>query len=263
MDGAGADPLAARDPREGIASHGRAVPRGQDLGPGGVSPDRRFGWMFAEPGRRRGLADATDDLVEWMAMDHPARRADNTAIPAGFTYLGQFIDHDITFDPMSKLDRADDPRTLVNFRTPRLDLDSVYGSGPRDQPYLYDWKLTHPPGTRLLLAGEDLPRNQQGRALTGDPRNDENVILTQLHLLFIRFHNVVVDRLVDEGKVPEDELFDEAQRIVRWHYQWMVVHEFLPLIAGEAAVGLGAEIGLGSFDELCKQAIDLLQIQLV
>jgi hypothetical protein len=236
VDGAGEDPLAERDPREGVASHGRAVPCGQDVEPRGGTAGRRFGWMFQDPGQRRRGPDATDALVDWMAKDDFKRRSDNTDIPAGFTYLGQFIDHDITFDPMSKLDRPNDPRTLVNFRTPRLDLDSVYGSGPKDQPYLYDWKRTHPPGTRLLLAGEDLPRNQQGRALTGDPRNDENVILTQLHLLFIRFHNAVVDRLADEGKTPEDELFDKAQRIVRWHYQWMVLHEFLPMVAGERAV---------------------------
>jgi Animal haem peroxidase len=101
---------------------------------------------------------------------------------------------------------------------------------------LYDWKETQPRGTRLLLAGEDLQRNDQERALIGDPRNDENVILTQLHLLFVRFHNAVVDRLVAEGNVAEDDVFDEAQRLVRWHYQWMVLHEFLPLVAGETAV---------------------------
>jgi Animal haem peroxidase len=247
VDGAREDPLAARDPREGVAGHGRAVPRGQDAGPDGVAPDRRFGWMFRRPDERRRGPDATPDLVEWMARDDFTRRADNTEIPAGFTYLGQFIDHDITFDPLSKLDRPNDPGSLVNFRTPRLDLDSLYGSGPVDQPFLYDWKRSRPPGRKLLLgenppdaavggealAREDLPRNQQGRALIGDPRNDENVILTQLHLLFIRFHNAVVDRLAGQGAVPEEQVFDEAQRIVRWHYQWIVVHEFLPKVAGD------------------------------
>ncbi len=168
----------------------------------------------------------------------------NTDVPAGFTYLGQFIDHDITFDPMSKLEPPSDPHTLVNFRTPRLDLDSVYGAGPRDQPYLYDWDESER-GTKLLvgenvvdlslpleqrLAAKDLPRNQQGRALIGDPRNDEHAIISQLHLLFIRFHNAVVDHL----RKTEDEqgLFEKAQELVRWHYQWVVVHDFLPRIVG-------------------------------
>ena len=57
-------------------------------------------------------------------------------IPAGYTYFGQFIDHDITFDPTSSLQRRTDPNGLLNFRTPRLDLDNVYGRGKDDQPYL-------------------------------------------------------------------------------------------------------------------------------
>jgi hypothetical protein len=203
--------------------------------------------MFDIPEPIEIASEAIDELVREMAEDDPgARRADNTGVPAGFTYLGQFVDHDITFDPMSKDRRSGDRGALVNFRTPRLDLDSLYGSGPVDQPFLYDWKLSSPPGKKLLLAhnsmdaaiagtplaSEDLPRNHQGRALIGDPRNDENVILTQLHILFIRFHNAVVDHLVREEKVVEEELFDEAQRIVRWHYQWIVVHELLPMVVG-------------------------------
>ena len=62
----------------------------------------------------------------------------NSNIPAGYTYFGQFVDHDITFDPASSLMRQNDPNGLLNFRTPRLDLDNVYGAGPDDQPYLYD-----------------------------------------------------------------------------------------------------------------------------
>jgi hypothetical protein len=186
---------------------------------------------------------AIDELVTWMG-DPTRDQVGNLRIPAGFTYLGQFIDHDITFDPTSKLDQVVDPEALVNFRTPRLDLDSLYGSGPVVQPYLYDWrKDSKPAGARLLVgrnkAGangtfEDLPRNDHGRALIGDFRNDENVLISQLHLLFIRFHNAVAERVVNEGKLKKrDEVLDEAQRIVRWHYQWIVVHEFLPLMVGE------------------------------
>ena len=62
---------------------------------------------------------------------------ENYGIPAGYTYLGQFIDHDITFDPMSSLMQQNDPEALIDFRTPRLDLDNLYGRGPADQPYMY------------------------------------------------------------------------------------------------------------------------------
>src|ERR1700733_620232 len=64
--------------------------------------------------------------------------AEESGIPALYTYLGQFIDHDITFDPVSQLTKSQDPDGLVDFRTPALDLDNVYGRGPGDQPYMYD-----------------------------------------------------------------------------------------------------------------------------
>ena len=166
----------------------------------------------------------------------------NPKIPAGYTYFGQFVDHDVTFDPTPKSRGDIDPHALVNFRTPRLDLDSLYGSGPRDQPFLYDWSPQVAPGVKLLVgsnAGDgaityDLPRNEQGRALIGDARNDEHLIIAQLHLLFIRFHNRVVDHVLARHKALRGmALLEEAQRIVRRHYQWIVMHDFLPRIVGD------------------------------
>jgi hypothetical protein len=130
----------------------------------------------------------------------------------------------------------------VNFRTPRFDLDCLYGRGPVETPYLYD--QADPDGVKLLVGrviddqGErledqhDLPRNDpdpaQQRALIGDPRNDENTFVSQLHLLFIKFHNRVVDMVrEDRPRLKSDNLFKEVQRIVRWHYQWVVVFDFL------------------------------------
>jgi hypothetical protein len=221
---------------EGAGRHGRAVPRGQNRAPARDQDTGRFGRMFPDLEACKVSDDAIAELVRWMG-DRSRSQPSNPRIPAGFTYLGQFIDHDITFDPTSRLDRVVDPFALENFRTPRLDLDSVYGSGPVAQPFLYDWKDSEPPGTRLLVGRnevDELPRNQQGRALIGDMRNDENAIVAQLHLLFIRFHNAVVDFLCRSEEVPgRVELFNEAQRIVRWHYQWIVVHEFLPAVVGE------------------------------
>jgi hypothetical protein len=193
------------------------------------------------PGRESDYREEViEELVRLMSTRAPAaEQRENLRIPAGFTYLGQFIDHDITFDPTSKLDQSKKVRARINFRTPRYDLDSVYGSGPVAQPFLYDWKESEPPGTKLLVGHnalngvDDLPRNQQGRALIGDPRNDENLIIAQLHLLFIRFHNAVVDLLSSRGDVAGPDLFDEAQRLVCWHYQWIVVHEFLPKVVGK------------------------------
>ncbi len=180
-----------------------------------------FGFLpAADPG-----LDAIDALVE--AMSGRLDLGNNPWIPAGFTYLAQFIDHDITFDPTSQSQKVNDPEAHVNFRTPRLDLDSLYGAGPADQPYLYEWDDLADRGIKLLVVEDDLPRNDQGLALIGDPRNDENLILAQLHLLFIRFHNRIVKRVRAEQGLVGEELLAEAQRIVRWHFQWIVGHEFL------------------------------------
>ena len=223
-----------------VSGHGTA-PRGQDLDlERDPPPQGRFGRMFPELLPCKLSDRAIGELVKWMRK---RSQLPNLRIPAGFTYLGQFIDHDITFDPTSKLDQERDPGALTNFRTPRLDLDSLYGSGPVVQPFLYDWCDPEPHGARLLVGRnstkegikfEDLPRNCQGRALTGDMRNDENAIIAQLQLLFIRFHNAVVEKICRDGKARDLEVvFARAQETVRWHYQWIVVHEFLPLVVGE------------------------------
>jgi hypothetical protein len=158
---------------------------------------------------------------------------ENFGIPAGYTYLGQFIDHDITFDPASQLQKTNDPDALVDFRTPRFDLDSLYGRGPDDQPYMYE-----PDGRRLLLGralsanGKELDAHKRfdlarinSRAIIGDKRNDENVIVSQLQALFIRFHNAIA--LAN----PHWD-FPRIAQEVRWHYQWIVLHDFLPRIVG-------------------------------
>ena len=214
--------------------HGGAPPRGQDPA-AALAPGGRFAKLFP-------LADpcAADDTAIIALFEVMQARKNlsgfNRFVPAGFTYLAQFVDHDITFDPLSKLAQRNDPRALVNFRTPRLDLDSVYGSGPRDQPFLYEWRSHTAAVAELLVDGGgaggkgDLPRSAHDRAIIGDARNDEHFIITQLHLLFLRFHNAVVAHLREEGQVAETELFEHAQQLVLWHYQWIVTHEFLTAI---------------------------------
>lgn len=177
--------------------------------------------------------------------------ADNPAIPSAYTYFGQFVDHDITFDPVSQLQRLNDPDALVDFRTPRFDLDSVYGQGPGASPFLYEsvdpvfrgvkLLVGRNPATDPLQGGDpldrqDLPRNQQGRALTGDPRNDENIIVGQLHLAFLKFHDRVADLVRRSRRLAGAALFEETRRLVTWHYQWVVIQDFLRRVAGDAIV---------------------------
>lgn len=224
--------------------HGTPAPRG--LQPPPLSPlnEGRFGRMFRKlpplpklaPDVLRALADSMREpdaaATGWGGPTTPPADVDNPAIPAGYTYFGQFLDHDITFDPASSLDQANDPNALHDFRTPRFDLDSVYGSGPADEPFQYD-KAS--PGK--LLVGDsqsqpDLPRNSQGIALIGDPRNDENIIVSGLQTAFLLLHNKLLDEVTADPNVPEANRFDEAQRRVRWHYQWIIVHDFLPRLVG-------------------------------
>jgi Animal haem peroxidase len=200
--------------------------------------------MSAEPERdknNRQLPTAPREDVEIDGTDERPRTSrlhddeENSGIDAGYTYLGQFIDHDITFDPASSLQKRNDVDALVDFRTPALDLDSLYGSGPDDQPYLYTGNGRKFQLGRDLLEGingkpigKDLPRHRwddedgttYNRALIGDKRNDENVIVSQLHSIFLQFHN----RLADDNPSWD---FATIQRQVRWHYQYVVLHDFL------------------------------------
>jgi hypothetical protein len=250
----------------GDADHGVTTPRSTFYDQG------RFGRLFptlppfasdtplvraalTELGKPSGLMDADDVLSDPVALiTNPALSADNPDNPrlsAGMTFLGQFLDHDMTFDPTSSLARAQDPESIRNFRIPALDLDSVYGGGPGVSPQLYDRNVdggrttllveTNPGSEAVTIDGQirsDLPRNSQVTALVGDPRNDENLIVSQLHLAVVRFHNHVVgDVRSDLGPLATTaEVFGEAQRVVRWHYQWMILHEFLPLTCGEDVV---------------------------
>jgi Animal haem peroxidase len=112
-------------------------------------------------------------------------------------------------------------------RSPRANLESLYGGGPAGTPYLYS--RDHP--AKLLENDGDLPRNQEGIALIGDPRNDVHVFISQLQVAFIRAHNLLVERLREDG-VDDGDLFSEARRALTWHYQWLIVNDFLTGLVG-------------------------------
>ena len=203
----------------------------------------KFGYIF-----NYGFNETIDYTAENRALlealggtmlGQPAN--EDSTIPAGYTYLGQFIDHDIDRDATSSLDKRQDARKIQNFRSPRLDLDSVYGLGPSIQPFLYQ------KNSIKLLIGEnkvrstkplfDLPRNPEGTAIIGDPRNDENLLVAQMHLAFLKFHNAVVD--IERANHPNETdkaIFERAKLSVTLHYQWLVVHDFLKTITNPSIV---------------------------
>ncbi len=191
-------------------------------------------------GRLGGRLDAGDNLAAGplALITDPALNLDNpnsAAHTAGTTFLGQFLDHDITFDVGSTLGVGSDPTRSRNGRTPNLDLDTVYGAGPVESSHLYE------PSDRAKLrlesggAFEDLPRAADMTAIISDPRNDEHLILAGLQAAFYKFHNRAVDTVRGSGSRNDGD-FAAARQLTTWHYQWMLVHEFLPEFVGQELV---------------------------
>jgi hypothetical protein len=200
---------------------------------------------------RDGLIALGRTMSDPVVGDDPAG---DSPIPAAYTYLGQFIDHDMTLETSSAtLPQLLDPnlqplplqeirKSLRNARTATLDLDSVYSApAPSDGDRMVVGRVTRLGGVAkpvLAVPGKDdfndLPREARSAdmlhdraALTGDPRNDENLIVAQLHTAFLRAHNALVDRGMK---------MEEARRALRQHYQWMILNDFLPRVADPAVV---------------------------
>lgn len=194
---------------------------------------------LVELSRRGGLLDANDPLEvgPTRLITEPElspRNPDNPTHTAGTTFIGQFLDHDITQEAGSQLGRPSDVSRSVNLRTARFDLDSIYGGGPKKSPDLYEKDQLH----FVVESGgqyEDLPREMDGTAIIGDARNDENLVISGLHVAFLRFHNAVIDQVL-ATRLDDKAAMREAQHIVRWHYQWMIIHEWLPQFVGQQMV---------------------------
>jgi hypothetical protein len=203
--------------------------------PSFVAADDRNRAALIDIGKVGGILDAKDNLaagpVQLVAdLSLSDVNRNNPEHTAGLTFLGQFLDHDMTFDLTSTLGVPTAPEATVNNRTPAFDLDSVYGLGPSGSPNLYQadhLKLKIESGGLF----EDLPRNANGTAILSDPRNDENLMIAGLQCAMILAHNRAIDDLRAQG-VPTAQLFERARQLLSWHYQWIIVTEFLPLIIG-------------------------------
>jgi hypothetical protein len=235
--------------------------------------------------------DQLGDLMIDVVADENAQEdaSKDSTLPPILTYWGQFLDHELT----ARTDRegtitsivnahppvasSDVERDFRNARSPRFDLDSVYGGSPvgsdiGPEAVTVISGLRHPTQNNKMRVGtaiepgplpdntidehRDLPRYGQvqqavrdaalaiaqsamsaeafqkfsdtlaQRAIIGDNRNDENLIVAQFHLSFLRFHNKVVDYLASHstGWLPD---FAAAQTLTRLHYQWLIVEGYL------------------------------------
>jgi hypothetical protein len=200
---------------------------------------RLFGGPFAghDEMHLRELSMRMKDIPE-NRRGRP-RRGD--LAPSGFVYLGQFLAHDLTRDETRLEHASAAPEQTRNFHAPRLNLESVYGGGSKKSPDLYDrseiGSETFLLGNTRAISPKKIPstpddfHRRNGSPLLADDRNDQHLILAQLHVVFLQFHNRVVDYLkggasFDEA-FPNETIFETARRLVVWHYQWIVRNEFL------------------------------------
>jgi hypothetical protein len=202
-----------------------------------VPPDvvGRYGRMFDLPGliadeaalRRIGASGGFCDV---SAGDDASVTTEEASVEAGWPFFGQYVAHDVTAD-RSPLTTHAEVELLANLRSAEANLEPLYGAGPVGAPYLY----SRSDPVKLLEYDGDVPRNHEDTALIADPRNDSHIFVNQVQVALIRAHNRLVDRLRADG-ADEQSLFDDARRLLTWHYQWVIVNDFLPQLAGSSLV---------------------------
>ena len=186
--------------------------------------DRLGATMEEQPSRR-----LRQSVAPTRTTTTPPTRTPTRSSRPGFTFVGQFVDHDITFDTTSLNDQQSDPDATTNFRTPRYDLDAIYGRGPNLDPQFYNptdrdkflivetpySEIKAPQGRPLSRSPRTRSRHRlrraaptardgpddppAGTAIIADPRNDQTLIILQLHVALQMFHNKLVDTCARSG----------------------------------------------------------------
>jgi hypothetical protein len=207
-----------------------------------AEPKGFYSRLFAQPAHPIERDQEEGLITLGRAMRYAVEREGTHTPRVGFTYFGQFLGHDLTHDPTPLDGPYSDPEETPNFRTAAFDLDHVYGGGPKKSSYLYEGEA----GTETFKIGSTTPAGYRrdlpvrGSVLIGDledKRNLDNLILRQLHVLFLKFHNEAIRQLETNPALAaateslgEETLFERARRLVCWHYQWIIRHDFLPRI---------------------------------
>ena len=208
-----------------------------------LQPTGYYSRLFQEPSEPLAPKQENDLIKLGQAMRYDIEREGTLTPRVGYTYFGQFVGHDLTHDTTPLAGARKDPELTANYRTPYLDLGHVYGGGPKNSPNLYEGK----PGAEVFKIGATTPGAykrdlsfENGVLLIGDQedtRNLDNLILRQLHVVFLKFHNEAVKQLCARPPLvrgiesfDSGTIFERAQRLVRWHYQWIVRHDFITRI---------------------------------
>jgi len=208
-----------------------------------AAPKGHYARFFPKPAQPIAADEETKLIELGNAMRYEVEREGTMTPRIGYTYFGQFLGHDLTHDVTPLAGPYAEPEKTPNFRTASFDLDHVYGEGPEGSPYLYEGEE----GAETFRLGATVPSGYQrdlpvrhGRVLIGDlgdKRNLDNLLLRQLHVLFLKFHNEAIRQLQTNrgfdsmaGVLGGGTLFERARRLVCWHYQWIVRHDYLPRI---------------------------------
>ena len=211
-----------------------------------------YGRMFPRTSFPVGLVEEEDLKSLGKMMKDTLLKSASTP-NSGYTYFGQFVDHDLTYDTTELEQRNVEPKQVPNFRSAKLDLELIYGAGPNSASR----QLYESDGIRLKIGktapssdgrfpggtSRDIARDEQLKtpihADPSDTRNLENLMVMQIHVLFMRFHNEAVKQCWNPefAALPlSNDTFLRAQQLVRWHYQWLVREDFLSEIGLETVL---------------------------
>jgi hypothetical protein len=190
------------------------------------------------------------DLISYITFPHDGQTYEDPPptvsadVPAVFTFVGQFIDHDLTMNAVDLF--VDQTGATRNGASPLIDLDSVYGprstgTGPTDK--IFDpkgrFKMDPIPGT---TNGFDLQRTPMSLpagsiqhvplAFTAhifDGRNDENQLILQIHILLERVHNKLIDTdaLGTSTLGSQEEVIAAVRKEVVASWQTVVLQDYL------------------------------------
>jgi hypothetical protein len=205
-----------------------------------------------------GWAPAPADLP---GADAPIQKSepdpnDNPYIPSGYTYLLQFVAHDLVSTRVPFWATTTLDQDTANDRGTRLRLDALYGGGPTELPILYAPSDPADLSRAKLRIGRSSPLKTGDHAglcpfrditrvkldlpgyteaIVADQRNDDHALISQLTMVFGHLHNIFVDL---QPPVPADDpafsftrdtarLFENAREATTLVYRHVIREDLL------------------------------------